>query len=140
MSQVKKSLAVFGLIVVFAIGVAVAIDKRPDSPGPGASSADLVAAARETYKGRLQQWPIDPTLVTLDEIYVWSKRWMMAEWDLNLQAGDGAKSVSAHLERMANLEKSIILASKNGSAAPADVAAAKYYRIEAELMLARAGG
>lgn len=41
---------------------------------------------------------------------------------------------------MTDLEKATVEQEKIGSATAGDVAAAKYYRIEAELMFARAGG
>lgn len=140
MLRAQKITAAAAVIAILGVGVALAIDKRPDSPGPGASSEDLVAAAREAYEARVKRWPLDPEHVHFDEIYLWSKRWMTAEWDLFLQAGGGARGVKAHLTRMADLEKLIIEANKAGSASSDDVAAAKYYRIEAELMFARAGG
>lgn len=99
---------VVGVIAVSAIGVALAVDKRPDSPGPGSSSEELVAAAREAYEARMRQWPIDPEHVHLDDIYHWSKRWMTAEWDLNLHSGESAKGAKTHLKRMVDLERTVV--------------------------------
>jgi hypothetical protein len=138
MSRLKKSVVAAGLISVFAIGATLAIDKRPDSPGPGASSKELVEAARRAYELAVAQHRLDATR-PLGEPYIWSKRWMTAEWDLSLQAGGGEKGVKAHRDRMIDLENTTIALQQAGAATAADVAAASYYRIEAELMLARTG-
>ena len=139
MSRAKKCIAIAGLIAGFTVGAVLAIDKRPDSPGPGSSSEELVAAARRAYELQLQRRPIDPEHSQIDELYLWSKRWMTAEWDLSLQTGGGAKGVKAHLGRMIDLEDTTIKAQQAGLVSPVDVASAAYYRIEAELMLARTG-
>ncbi len=138
MRTTKKT--VIGLIAVgsLTIGAAIAIDKRPDSPGPGASSQELVAAARHAYEECKKQFPIDPDKYGAEHIYVWSKRWMTAEWDLNLAVGDGPKAVRGHLKRMTELED-LMIRLHGVNASDADLAAAKYYRVEAELMQLRAG-
>ena len=139
MSRTKKYCVVAGFIVVLVAGAAVAIDKRPDSPGPGASNKELVEAARRAYEFQRARWPVDPSAVNIDEIYVWSKRWMTAEWDLSLQVDGRGKGVKAHADRMIDLENFIAKANQAGVASRADLAAANYYRIEAELMLKRTG-
>jgi hypothetical protein len=137
MLRAKKSIMAAGLIVLVAVGAALAIDKRPDSPGPGASSKELVAASRRAYELLRARRAMQPDVST-DEIYLWSKRWMTAEWDLGLQAG-AAKGVKAHLERMRDLEDITTKLHAAGQVPASDVAAAAYYRTEAELMLARTG-
>lgn len=53
MPRMKKSVVLAGMIAVVAVGAALAIDKRPDSHGPGASSKELVEAAGRAYEVRL---------------------------------------------------------------------------------------
>jgi hypothetical protein len=139
MSLVNKKGVTAGLITIFAVGVVLAIDKRPDSPGPGASSKELVEAARRAYELQIKVRALAPAEFRADELYLWSKRWMTAEWDLNLPAGEGAKAVKAHFDRMTDLENFTITLRQANQVAEPDVAAATYYRIEAELMLARTG-
>ena len=136
----KKLAVATALIAVLAFGVALAIDKRPDSPGPGSSSEDLVVAAREAYEAAKLRRRVEPEVIRVNDLYVWSKRWMTAEWDFSLHSGVGAKGVKEHLERIVDLENLTIQLHKVGLAHPDELAAAKYYRIEAELMAARVGG
>ncbi len=123
--------------MALTIGTAVAIDKRPDSPGPGASSLELIEAARSAYE--IHRILYDNFRgATADDLYVWSKRWMTAEWDLNLGAGKAQKAVKDHFDRMVDIEAAAKARDVAGRGA-SDVAATKYYRTEAELMLARTG-
>lgn len=138
MPRVKKCLVLTVAITAVALGVAAAVDKRPDSSGPGASSKELVEAARRAYELRAQAF-LNSEVRGLDEAYVWSKRWMTAEWDLRLSEGKGDKGVRAHHDRMVELERVARRMHETGQGSEFDAAAATYYRIEAELMLARAG-
>src|ERR1700753_2122275 len=97
MRATKKTVIALIAVGTLTVGAAIAIDKRPDSPGPGASSDELVAAARRTYEECKERMPIDPDRYGPEDLYIWSKRWMTAEWDLNLAAGGGARAVKAPL-------------------------------------------
>jgi hypothetical protein len=135
-----KKTAIFLLATgALTVGAAIAIDKRPDSPGPGASSEELVAAGRRAYEECQKQRPINPDKYGPEDLYVWSKRLMTAEWDLNLAAGGGVKPVKDHLDRMIDLEHVTIGLNQARNASDVEVAAAKYYRVEAELMQLRVG-
>jgi len=137
MLRPKKRIAFVASLPIIAIGALLAAAERPDAPGPGSSSKELVDAARYAYEIKAERYRA--RLAPLEDVYVWSRRWMTAEWDLRLQAGDGPKSVKAHLERMAELEKLVRAMRAEGLDSEDAVAAATYYRTEAELMLARAG-
>ncbi|HVX10583.1 MAG TPA: hypothetical protein VHC22_05345 [Pirellulales bacterium] len=136
MPRTRKLLVVLLVLGALTMGTAIAIDKRPDSPGPGASSEELVEAARQTYevlKKNLRR--SEP-----EDLYLWSKRWMTAEWDLGLAAGEAPKAVREHYARMLELETITVALHEAAQLSAEKVAATKYYRTEAELMLARTGG
>lgn len=139
MLRAKKGIMVAGLIAIFAVGAALAVDKRPDSPGPGSSSKELVAAARRAYELRLPYF-LNGEDRGVEETCLWSKRWMTAEWDLRLEGEGAGTGVKDHFQRMVELEKIAKRMSETGQMPDYVAAVAAYYRIEAELMLARAGG
>ena len=78
MRATKKTVIALIAVGTLTVGAAIAIDKRPDSPGPGASSDELVAAARRTYEECKERMPIDPDRYGPEDLYIWSKRWMTA--------------------------------------------------------------
>jgi hypothetical protein len=138
MLRTRKSSIVILAVGALTVGTAIAIDKRPDAPGARASSEELVAAARGAYEEWKKERGINPDKFDLEEIYAWSKRWMMAARDLN--PGEAAKAARAHLDRMSELETAAKLLEKENLVPKAEVEAARYYRTEAELMLSREGG
>ncbi|HVX14318.1 MAG TPA: hypothetical protein VHC22_24240 [Pirellulales bacterium] len=120
------------------VGTAIAIDKGADAPEPNASSEELLEAARSTYEFHKALYE-NGRGPTPEDLYVWSKRWMAAERDLNPAAGEVATALKAHAERMDQLEASTRARNEAGRAHGGDVTAAKYYSTEAKLMLARTG-
>ena len=138
MLRSKKAVGVVALFGFAALGALLAAAERPDAPGPGSSSKELVEAARQAYELRAAGYRA--RLVPLEDIYAWSRRWLMAEWDLGAP-GDGKVNFARdHEARMVELEKSTKQQFNEGIASAAEMRAATYYRIEAGLMLARAGG
>lgn len=138
MLRVKKYMAIAAAIIVLAVGGALALENRPDTPGPNSSSKELVEAARRAYELRLKAFMTSEASV-LDETYLWSKRWMTAEWDFSTNTRGVGKGARTHYERMVELEKIVKRMHEAGQGSEFDVAAARYYRVEAEIMLARSG-
>jgi hypothetical protein len=138
MLRTRTSVIVILAAGALTLGTAVAIDKRPDAAGAGASSEELVEAAHGAYEECKKERAINPDKFDHEEVYAWSKRWMIAVRDLN--PGDAAKAARAHFDRMSELENSAKLLEKENLVPKAEVEAARYYRAEAELMLSRAGG
>ena len=137
MLRTRKLFIVILAAGALTIGTAVAIDKQPDARGGGASSKELVAAAQGAYEEWKKERAINPDKFDLEEVYIWSKRWMTAARDLN--PGEAAKAVKAHFDRMSELENSAKLLEKSNLVPKVEVEAARYYRTEAELMLSRGG-
>jgi len=73
--------------------------------------------------------------VQLDSVYVWSVRWFEAQGGRK----GGAGPADEHKKRMQALEAAVNAQFKSGMASSADVAAATYYRAEAELWAFEAG-
>ncbi len=63
---------------------------------------------------------------TVETVYLWSKRWADAKGG-NAAAGE-------HLKRMTDLEAKVAAQVQSGMATQADVAAAAYYKAEAEIL------
>jgi multidrug resistance efflux pump len=72
-----------------------------------------------------------------DDLYPWSRRWLEAQLEL---AGSKEARVAAlrdHLDRMKDLEKITKGLADTGQGRTADASAGRFYRIQAELWLAR---
>jgi bla regulator protein blaR1 len=110
-------------------------------PAPRAQPAQALLearlrAARRAYEQTLEAFRAGATR-DVEQIYRWSRRWLEAQQGLSGRAKDAA-AVKDHLARMMDLGKIIEAQYKAGVATAADVAAAEYYRAEAEVELAQA--
>ncbi|HVX16193.1 MAG TPA: hypothetical protein VHC22_33715 [Pirellulales bacterium] len=135
MPNTRKLLIALLTLGALTIGTAAAIDERPDSPGTGASSQELIEAARSAYEIHRKLYD-NHRGPTAEDLYIWSKRWMTAEWDLSLGAHEAQKAVKDHFDRMVDIE-AVAKARDVAGRGLSDVRATKYYRTEAELMLQR---
>lgn len=136
MPKTRMLLIVVLTLGALTVGTAIAIDKLSDAAEPKASSEELLEAARSAYEFHkvLYENARGPAA---EDLYLWSKRWMTAERDLDPAAAEAAKAVKAHVERMEQLEALTKSRHEAGRAHGGAVTAAKYYLIEARLMLAR---
>jgi len=87
-------------------------------------------AARKVYKGMFRR----------REMSRWSLRWMDAEQEVNATKEGRIAAARAHLERMKKWEDFLRDQVKGSLAAPYEVAAGEYYRLEAERRLAQCKG
>jgi len=139
----KIALPLIGLMLI-AITVAVLAaddDARPDnSPDAAileqwAESAQLVHEIMAVHRGNAG------VNRPLEYVYRWSRRWMDAQ--LAAAGEDKAmrrKAIEAHRSRMQRLYNDTSATKRSGGILgfnPADVPAAKYFLLEAELMLKR---
>ena len=136
MPKTRKLLVVSFSFAVLTIGTAIAIEKVPAGAESNVSSKELLEAAQSAYDIHrlLYQRNVG---ATAEDLYVWSKRCMTAERDLNPAVEDATKAIKAHLERMEELAATAKARHEAARATAADVVAARYYRTEAELMLVR---
>ena len=119
--------------LALAIGVVVTLAPAR-SAGPRAqlvqARADAAAKAFSAHEADYRAGR-----ATLDSLYAWSVHWFEA------QGGKGsAGPAGEHLKRMQALEAQVKARYQAGATSAGDVAAAEYYRAEAELWLYDAQG
>jgi hypothetical protein len=116
----------------------------PAAPGggPDAMTELLEArlqAARKAFEGytealkiRTAQWRDSS-----ERLYRWSRRILEAEQALAKDPAGRSRALKGHLDRMADLEKRSETFLRVGGALRADVDAARFFRLEAEVWIAQ---
>jgi RNA polymerase sigma factor (sigma-70 family) len=121
------------------------IAKREDSkPRPAAKANDKLNAllkerqdtAKAEWEDRNQQFIAGQG--TFSFLYDAGRRWLDSQLDMTDKQSDRVAALEAHLQRMKELEKVQQARFDAGRIATPDLAQAKYYRLEAEIMLERA--
>ena len=122
-------------------------DGKPDQPtAKGLAPVDpavnaLIKArletARDVFKHEMDRYENTLTLFA-DDTAVWSRRWMEAELRLSPTPTEKLAAIQAHLERVKRLETIADQYAKAGQGKTLDALKAKYFRLEAEQMLAEA--
>lgn len=150
----KASLFTLPVVVVLAGGLTVSFAARDDADaksgstnGSAAAKAHpaeakaVLGAAREFWDAKMAIQELG-VLTFSDDLYIWSCRLMEAERALAATAEAEQAALLAHWERMEDIYRKIRAlfetATKGGE--PDKLAAAKYYRAQAELWLVEAGG
>jgi hypothetical protein len=109
----------------------------PVDPAITALIEARLATAREVFEQEMAR--IEQTLPPFpDDISVWSRRWMEEQLRLSPNPADKIAAIQAHLERSRRLERIAEQYSKSGQFRPSDALKARYFRLEAEQMLAEA--
>jgi hypothetical protein len=72
-----------------------------------------------------------------EEVYSWSVRWLRAQQDVNSTRENQVAALEAHLKRMKEVQPRAAAMEQAGLATVLEVAAAEFYRTEAELWLAQ---
>ena len=98
--------------------------------------AALVRVAEATYWKHKELYVAQ--LATAEDLYLWSRRWMEAQLASDLREVKIA-AAREHLARMTQLEAATVIRHEAGRESAAVEAAAEFYRVEAELLLALAG-
>jgi hypothetical protein len=125
----RRRYAVLSLCI--AVGLASFVRSARSGPAPTNWEKVRSDAAQKAYA--LHKAQLDAGTSKPENVYLWSTRWADAE-------GAKAAAVDQHLDRMKQLEAAVDKAFKAGVATAADMAAANYYRAEAEAWSARAHG
>lgn len=113
---------------------------RAGSAEPAVAPALLkarVEAARQTYDYVLRNFRESRPPIS-ELVYRWSCRWLDAERELSDRPADRVAAYEAHLARMRELESVVRDRWKNRYVSADEATAAQFYRIEAEIWLARA--
>lgn len=111
---------------------------RPAKEGPtGKARIEArIAIARDIYQEMMALW--QRARADLDDLPLWSRRWMDEE--LRLATGPAARhaAITAHLERVRGIEQVAKARHEAARGTHADVLKARYFQLEAEEMLADA--
>jgi len=117
---------------------ALAEDNAPAAADANSAKA-LVEAAKGAYEIYFQRRAVDANAQNDPEyVYRWSRRWLEAGRALSMAKDKRVAAHTAHLERMRSLQATQEHLIKVAMAAPGDLPAVKFYRIEAEKWLADA--
>ena len=107
-----------------------------ESSSPESRMAD---AAKHTYEARLAAYAAG-TIQGIDQVYIWSRRWMEADLKLAAAPGEQRKIYMAHLERMKWLNRETAakfnVGARGGEAEK--FSATEYYLAEAEMWMKNA--
>jgi len=126
--------ALAGLLFSFALFTSVA--QAEDSAVANAKAR--VEAARKVYEGRWARLPVDLNWrFDIDKDYQWSRRWLEAEREVSDKKADQIAAAEGHLDRMKKEEAYVKDQVSSGVGSPVDLSAAKFYRLEAEHILAQ---
>jgi FMN phosphatase YigB (HAD superfamily) len=126
-------LLVFGLLPAgLTLGPAA-----PDAP------AELAPLAKARYAAAVRQYEetwsyYQQARIDSYQVYVWSRLVLDAHRDMGAKPAEQITALENHLDRMQKLESLIKKVRRLGFGRSYDVGAAEYYRLEAELWLARA--
>ena len=112
-------------------------DMTPANPVIRAIVEARLATARQIFEEELTQ--IQQTNVPFtDDISVWSRHWMEAQLRLSPTMADKRAAIQAHVERARRVEKIAVEQANAGNFRTSDSLKAKYFRLEAEYLLAEA--
>jgi hypothetical protein len=141
--RVSIALAICCVTVVLLAGrgapiPAPALAQEPSAAPDINSRRALLEAAKATYAAYLKRRQIEVLAVDPEYLYRWSRRWLQAERALADSKNKRVAACAAHLERMRGLETLEDQMVRSAAAAPGDLHAVKFYRIEAEQLLAEA--
>jgi hypothetical protein len=120
--------------------VAGGLQAAPE-PTPEKTLADLakarVEAARRTYTEMARNHK-EGRITRTEIVYQWSLRWLAAERDVSPARADRVAACKAHWERMKELERMTKDQLRARFVPIEEATAAEFYRLEAELWLAKA--
>ena len=103
----------------------------PVNPAIKALMEARLGVAKEIYES------IPPSKIQpVDEMSVWSRRWMDDQIRLDPDPSKTLAAIQGHLDRMRRLEAIVEAHNQSARATHADVLKMKYFRLEAEQMIA----
>jgi hypothetical protein len=113
-------------------------DDPPAKAGDAEASLkkQMLEEAKKVYESDIKRYQAGQSS-SVEELYLWSGRWLEAELDLAADAAAKTTALKAHLDRMKAVEKSSGAYAKAGQGRESDAAAGRYYRAQAELWVTR---
>ena len=118
------------LLVVIALAFSTSVAAAPTVTQ---LAADRVAAAAKAYTSIVARLDV----VQPEDIYRWSVRWLDAQLDDPATGKAIPQAFADHAKRMTELEAHVQEGYQKGLKPAFDLAAVNYYKLEAELWVAR---
>ncbi len=109
----------------------------PVEPAIKALIEARVETAREVFKQEIERYEHTLTIFP-DDTSVWSRRWMEEQLRLSPKPAEKLAAIQAHLERVKRPERIADQYAKIGQGRVSDALKAKYFRLEADQLLAEA--
>jgi hypothetical protein len=113
------------------------------APAAPDAQPDLVPLANARYEAAVRQYEetwsyFQQARIDSYQVYVWSRLVLDSRRDIAQKPAEQITVLEEHLDRMRKLESLIKKVRRLGFGRSYDVGASEYYRLEAELWLARA--
>ena len=118
------------LLLVIALAISTSAAAAPTA---AQLAADRVAAASKAYAAVVARLDV----IQPEDIYRWSMRWLDAQLDDPATGKAVPQAFADHAKRMIDLEASVQAGYQKGLKPAFDLAAVTYYKLEAELWVAR---
>lgn len=139
MSSPRRRPLAFLTLLLAGLSVAPA---APPAPQEAAKPSPLAEAR---YRAAVKQFEVtwsyyQQARIDSFQVYVWSRLVLDARRELGETPADRIIALEDHLARMRKLEELVLKIRRLGFGRSSDVGATEYYRLEAELWLARANG
>jgi len=132
---------ILGLAVGFFLMAALAEKAATkDVPAVQKLAEARVAAARKAAYEETALLYREARTRDMDRIYLWSRRWLDAQRDSAKGKAEEEAAYTGHWNRMKSLEESVKNRLRSGAAAPIEVPAVEFYRLEAEIWLSQSRG
>ncbi len=118
------------LLIVIALVLSTSAAAAPTA---AQLAADRVAAASKAYAAVVARLDV----IQPEDIYRWSVRWLDAQLDDPATGKAVPQAFADHAKRMIDLEAQVQAGYQKGLKPAFDLAAVSYYKLEAELWVAR---
>lgn len=118
--------------------VLIAAAGRQGAPALPDAQARLEAAAKVCQLLHDENDGAPRTHEGVEHTYIWSKRWMEAQRDVEMSKDGGVAAAEAHLQRMREFDQRIQKLHEQGAVPLFYAASTRYFVVEGEELLARA--
>jgi len=148
MAKLKAIVAACVFFGVLALGTGLIAQQRtggganqtkgivPMDPTVKALIEARLAVAKEVFETTMQRHKETFAKGVLDDMAVWSRRWMDEQIHLDPNPIKNVAAIQDHLERTKRIEAMVDNYAKTGQGQAEDTLKVKYFRLEAEQMLA----
>jgi hypothetical protein len=122
-------------LLLGGVSRAGAVGKGQQTKVPSQEEKDLVKVCQETFKLIMNQIKAGKQV---PEFSIWSRRWLQAELPLCRKQAEKIAAYKTHLDRTKEVERIAKLQYDIGRMSAVEYSTAKYYRLQAEVWVARA--